>query len=86
VVSVADLPNTAETGQSEARLEESLDAALLELDPEDRRLIERFYLDGRSQKEVAGELNLTPKAVSSRLERARARLRALVAKRLAHET
>jgi RNA polymerase sigma factor (sigma-70 family) len=86
MISVADPPNTAETGQSEARLEESLDAALLELDPEDRRLIERFYLDGRSQKEVAGELNLTPKAVSSRLERARARLRALVAKRLAHET
>jgi RNA polymerase sigma-70 factor (ECF subfamily) len=86
MVSMADLPNTAETGQSEARLEESLDAALLELDAEDRQLIERFYLDGRSQKEVAGELNLTPKAVSSRLERARARLRALVAKRLAHET
>jgi len=86
MVNVADLPNTVATGRSEALLEESLDAALLELEPEDRRLIERFYLDGRSQKEVAGELNLTAKAVSSRLERARARLRALVAKRLAHET
>lgn len=86
VIGMAEPPSGVETGPSEARLEESLDAALLELDPEERRIIQRFYLDGLSQKEMAEQLSLTPKAVSSRLERARAKLRVLVAKKLSHET
>ena len=85
VVSMAEPPGDTAPGPAEARLEESLDAALRELEPEERQLIERFYLDGLSQKEMADQLHLTPKAVSSRLERARLRLRALVTKQLAHE-
>jgi RNA polymerase sigma factor (sigma-70 family) len=86
VVSMADLPNGAEASPPETRLEESLDAALLALDADERQMIEWFYLDGLSQKEIAAQLNTTPKAVSSRLERARTRLRALVTQILSHET
>jgi DNA-directed RNA polymerase specialized sigma24 family protein len=39
-----------------------------------------------SHQEIAGQLNTTPKAVSSRLERARAKLRSLITRRLSHET
>jgi RNA polymerase sigma-70 factor (ECF subfamily) len=86
VISMAEPPPGADPGESDGRLEASLDAALLELDPDERQIIEQFYLEGRSQKEMAEQLNLTPKAVSSRLERARAKLRVLVAKQLSHES
>ena len=88
VVSMADLPHCAcaEPGRADSDLEKNLDAALVEMEDSERQLIEWFYLDGLSQKDIAEKLSLTPKAVSSRLERARARLRVLVAKNLAHET
>ena len=86
VVSMADVPNCAEAASSDSDLEKNLDAALVEMEDSERQLIEWFYLDGLSQKDIAEKLSLTPKAVSSRLERARARLRVLVAKNLAHET
>jgi len=85
-VSVADLPHDLEQTPPDTLLEESLDAALLELDDEDRQIIEWFYLDGLGQKDLAEKLNTTPKAISSRLERARAKLRPLVAQHLSHET
>ncbi len=66
--------------------EERLDAALQLIEPDDRRLIESFYFDGRSHAEIASALGLTAKAVSSRLERARARLRAVLKRTLFHET
>jgi RNA polymerase sigma factor (sigma-70 family) len=83
---LAELPERAEADESDALLEEYLDAALLAIEGEERALIERFYFDGLSQKELALQLNLTPKAVSSRLERARAKLRASIARQLSHET
>ena len=86
VVGLADLPERAEADQSDALLEEHLDAALQAIEGEERALIEWFYFDGLSQKEIAIQLNLTPKAVSSRLERARAKLRAAIARQLSHET
>jgi RNA polymerase sigma-70 factor (ECF subfamily) len=86
VVGLAELPEGAEAAQSDTLLEEYLDAALLSLEGEERLLIERFYFDGLSQKELAAQLNLTRKAVSSRLERARTRLRAAIARQLSHET
>ena len=85
-VSLAEIPNGAEMTPPDSLLEESLDTALLALDSEDRRIIEWFYLEGLSQKDIAEKLQTTPKAVSSRLERARARLRLLVAKNLSDET
>ena len=66
-------------------LEECLHAAVQSLEAEDRRLIEWFYFEHLSCEHIAGRLGTTAKAISSRLERARARLRSLVQRRLAHE-
>ena len=78
-----DCPATAEP---DSFLEESLDAALLAMDADERELIEWFYFDKLSHKEIAGRLNATPKSVSSRLERARVKLRSKMARKLSHET
>ena len=59
---------------------------LLVLPAEERQLLEQFYFEGRSQKEIAERLETTPKAVSSRLERARLLLRSLLTKELSHDT
>jgi len=86
VVDVADLPECANAREPDSVLEENLDAALLLLEADDRQLIEWFYFDGLSHNEIAGHLGATPKAVSSRLERARAKLRAVLKRTLSHET
>jgi len=75
----------ADTAAIESHLEENLNRALRTLAPEDRELIEAFYFDGLSQKELAARLGSTPKAISSRLERARQRLRTALKQNLAHE-
>ena len=78
VVSMADLPERANLEAPDHLLEEKLDAALLAMHMGERQLIEWFYFDGLGHKEIADRLSATPKSVSSRLERARARLRALL--------
>jgi RNA polymerase sigma-70 factor (ECF subfamily) len=85
VVPSADLPECPAAADSDSVLEEQLDAALLEMEGEDRQLIERFYFERWSHKEIAAHLEATPKAVASRLERARAKLRSLLRRRLSHE-
>jgi RNA polymerase sigma-70 factor (ECF subfamily) len=86
VVGMADPPECPDAVKSDSVLEENLDAVLQELDAEERRLIESFYFDRLSHQEIAEQLNATPKAVSSRLERTRAKLRSLITRRLSHET
>jgi RNA polymerase sigma-70 factor (ECF subfamily) len=86
VVGMADLPEPPDAVKPDSVLEESLDAALLAMDAEERQLVEWFYFDRLSHQEIAGQLNATPKAVSGRLERARVRLRSLITRRLSHET
>lgn len=86
VIAMADPPDVADADQSDAVLEEHLDVALQAMDDEDRRIIEWFYFDGLSHREIADQLSSTPKAVSSRLERARTRLRSMIARKLSHET
>jgi RNA polymerase sigma-70 factor (ECF subfamily) len=86
VVSMANLPDFPDAVEPDSVLEEILDAALLAMDAEERQLIERFYFDRLSHKEIAEQLDTTPKAVSDRLERARAKLRSLITRRLSHET
>lgn len=86
VVGMADLPEQPDAVKPDSVLEESLDAALQAMDAEERQLIEWFYFDRLSHQEIAGQLNATPKAVSSRLERARAKLRSLITRRLSNET
>lgn len=84
-VSVANFPECAEAHKPDSTLEEKLDVALLAMQPDERQLIEWFYFDGLSHKEIAGKLSMTPKAISSRLERARSRLRSLLANTSFHE-
>jgi len=86
MIGMAELPDCADGTAADSALEESLDAALLTMDEEDRRLIGLFYFDRLSHREIAGQLGLSPKAVSSRLERVREKLRALVAQNLSHES
>ena len=86
VVSAEDLSALTATAESDRQLEEILDSALAALGQEDRQIIERFYFDRLSHKEIAEQLNITPKAVSSRLERARTALRSLISRKLSHET
>ena len=78
--SLEDLPCPVEGAAAETALETSLDTALLSLEPADRQAVEWFYFDGLSHKEIATRLGATPKAVSSRLERARVKLRSFLLK------
>ena len=57
------------------RLMEELDAALARLDPADRALLEAKYFSGLEVRTLAEKLAITPKAVESRLTRARESLR-----------
>jgi RNA polymerase sigma-70 factor (ECF subfamily) len=86
VIGMAEVPDCSDNAEPDRLLEESLNAALLAMDAEDRELVEWFYFDRLSQREIAERIGGTPKAVSSRLERARAKLRSLVLRRLSHET
>jgi RNA polymerase sigma factor (sigma-70 family) len=86
LVSVVDLPDCADERELDSVLEENLDAALQTMEAEERQLVEWFYFDGLSHKEIAERLDASPKAVSSRLERARARLRSVLKRTLSHET
>jgi RNA polymerase sigma factor (sigma-70 family) len=72
-------PDTALTEADESALFTALDCALLQLAPASRSLIESKYLHGKSVVQLASEHSLTPKAVESRLARAREELRALLA-------
>jgi RNA polymerase sigma-70 factor (ECF subfamily) len=87
LVSLAEMPEPMEPDTSDHALEEMLDTALLSMEAPERQLLEWFYFDGLSQKDIALRMMLTPKAVSSRLERARAKLRALLTQQgFDHET
>lgn len=85
VVGMADLPECPDGVEPDSLLEESLDAALAAMEPEERELVEWFYFDRLSHKEIAERLGATSKSVSSRLERTRAKLRSLIARKLSHE-
>lgn len=86
VTSVPELPEATLSAEPDSILEESLDRGMDALDAEDRRVIELFYFENLTCLEIAGRFQTTPKAVSSRLERVRIKLRGLVARHLSHET
>ncbi len=86
LVQLDDMPETGNAVEPDRVLEENLDTALLRLEEEDRKIIEWFYFDGLSQKGSAERLETTAKAVSSRLERARSKLRLLLKRNLSHES
>ena len=84
VVGMAEPPDCAGE-EPDLFFEESLDAALLAMDADDRELVEWFYFDKLSHKEIAERLGATPKSISSRLERARTKLREFVTQKLSRE-
>lgn len=86
LVSMAEVPENSPLPEPEAEMEASLDTAMNELEADDRQTVEWFYYDGLSHKDIADRLGATPKAVSSRLERLRLKLRAFIFKNLSHET
>jgi RNA polymerase sigma factor (sigma-70 family) len=86
IVGMAELPDCPDSIETDSVLEESLDAALLALDTDERTVVEWFYFDRLSHKEIAERLGATPKSVSSRLDRARAKLRSAMTRKLSHET
>ena len=67
-------PELAEPGDDD-RLMAKLDEALRQLDAADQALLEEKYYAGVDVRTLACKLNLTPKAVESRLTRARTALR-----------
>ncbi len=72
--------------KADSFLESCMDSALLELEEDDRQLVEWFYFDGLSQKDIAERLATTPKAISGRLDRARGKLRLAVNQKLSYES
>lgn len=67
---------------NDSELFASLDRALANLDPGMRQLLEWKYFLGESVVAIASRLQLTPKAVESRLTRARVELRRFMLSRL----
>ena len=70
---------------SDRQLLDELDGCLLELEPIERRLIERFYLQEGSYQSLAESDQSTAKAVESKLARIRQKLKAALFRRLRHE-
>lgn len=71
---------------NDATLSAALETALTQLTAADRALLEEKYLAGVDVRTLAMRLELSPKAVESRLTRARAELRRLIIAALpAHE-
>jgi RNA polymerase sigma-70 factor (ECF subfamily) len=67
------------------RVGELLSSGFEKLDPEERAVLEKKYLDDCSVREIAADLGLSEKAVESRLTRARAKLKQLILEGLKDE-
>jgi RNA polymerase sigma-70 factor (ECF subfamily) len=78
-------PAAPEPEEVDADLLAHLDAALAGLDPVERSIVEGRHLLRRPTVELAAELGLTPKAVESRLARARTKLREVMKRRIARD-
>jgi RNA polymerase sigma factor (sigma-70 family) len=82
----SEVSATHEPDVAEEHLQAALDAALAMLAPDERALLEAKYFAGADVRSIAARLEISPKAVESRLTRARAALRAQLLSALArHE-
>jgi RNA polymerase sigma-70 factor (ECF subfamily) len=79
-----DPAGSAESDQH-ARLLGMLEANLADLAPEDKQLVEWKYLERRSVRDIAADLEVSEKAVESRLVRVRRRLKEALLTRLRNE-
>jgi RNA polymerase sigma-70 factor (ECF subfamily) len=78
-------PAGSTEADEDARLLRLLEANLSELPPEDKQLLEWKYLERRSVRDIAHDLQISEKAVDSRLVRVRRRLKEAVLTGLQHE-
>jgi RNA polymerase sigma-70 factor (ECF subfamily) len=69
----------------ESKLETRLSYGLAQLSDDDRKLLAWKYTEGRSVRSIADELQITDKAVESRLVRIRRKLKELMLADLKHE-
>lgn len=69
---------------ADTRLTAALDQALAQLAPAERALLEQKYFSGLDVRTLAERLDVSPKAVESRLTRARTELRRLLIAALKH--
>lgn len=81
----ADAESASANAQSEDRMNEAIESALIMLPDLDRELIEQKYFSGMSVRELARTRRLTEKAVESRLLRARRTLREAINRHLSDE-
>lgn len=68
--------------QSDSEMEVALAECMAELPAQEREIVERYYLDEKSQNELAAELKVTRKTIETRLARIRKNLRAALLKKL----
>jgi len=86
LVSMADPPELAEVPDPEPVLARCLNVAVAALDEDEKQLLELFYQEEMTHQDIATQRNTTSKAISSRLERIRAKLRTRTLKELSHDT
>lgn len=72
-------------GADDQKLEAMLSHSLAQLPDEDQRLLACKYSNGRSVRSIADELQITDKAVESRLGRIRRKLKGIMLTALKHE-
>ena len=85
VLAATGWSEVAAEAEADQVLESALDSALNTLEEDEKQLVESFYYSERSCKQIAEQQSTTPKAVASRLERVRQKLRQAVLSRLKHE-
>ena len=75
----------SDTPEADAKLVTLLENSLGALPFDERRLVEAKYFARRSVREIAGDLNLSEKAIESRLGRIRHKLKAAILEGLKRE-
>jgi len=71
--------------ETDARLLELMDSNLALLPEDDRKLLQRKYLDREPVRRIAERMQLSEKAIESRLVRARQKLKERILEQLNHE-
>jgi RNA polymerase sigma-70 factor (ECF subfamily) len=75
----------ANDGQADAQLLAALESRVRSLPPEERELVERKYFGRESVRDIAAALQISEKAVESRLTRVRLKLKSDLLNGLKHE-
>jgi RNA polymerase sigma factor (sigma-70 family) len=80
-----DAAGQAEDGQADAQLLLTLERSVRELPTDERELVERKYFGREPVREIADALQVSEKAVESRLMRVRRKLKDALLTKLKHE-